>query len=161
MRRLALMLLPAVAMTLLPPSPAQAAGSTAFCFHSWTDSVTPGIGVTPSKSQFTSNGEIWTLSCGGFVRGARVTGPGTFGEDGVLEGTCGTGSGQVNFFFTIPTTAGDQEFQFSFPFYWGPGGGTGNTQVFPGIFMFYPKVGDCFSEPVTEVNLMRFAQLIT
>jgi hypothetical protein len=161
MRRWILLLLPTVAMTLLPATQARAAGSTAFCFHSWTDTVTPGVSVIPEKSTFTSNGEIWTLTCGGFVRGARVTGPGTFGEHGTLEGTCGQGSGQVHFSFTIPTTDGDQKFAFSFPFYWGPGGGTGNTQTFPGVFMFYPKVGDCFSQKVTEVNIMRWAQLFS
>jgi hypothetical protein len=155
------MLLPAVVMTLLSPGQAQAAGSTAFCFHSWSDSVTPGIGTTPARSQFTSNGEIWTLTCGGFVRGSRVTGPGTFGEDGTIEGTCASGSGEVNFSFTIPTESGDQKFQISFPFYYGPGGGTANTQVFPGVFMFYPKAGDCVSAPVTEVSIMRWAQLFT
>lgn len=161
MRRLALMLLPAVAMTLLPTTQAHAAGSTAFCFHSWIDHFSPGVGTTPAKSRFTSNGEIWTLTCGGFVRGNRVTGPGTFGEEGVVEGTCGAGSGQVHFSFTIPTTGGDEKFSLKFNFFYGPGGGTADTQVFPGVFVFYPKVGDCFSEPITEVSFMRFAQLIT
>jgi hypothetical protein len=161
MRRLALMVLPAVAMTILPAAQAQAAGSTAFCFHSWIDQISPGIGTTPAKSRFTSNGEIWTLTCGGFVRGNRVTGPGTFGETGTIEGTCGGGSGKVHFSFTIPTTGGDEKFSLKFDFYYGPGGGTANTQVFPGVFMFYPKAGDCFSAPVTEASIMRFAQLFT
>jgi hypothetical protein len=161
MRRLALMLLPVVAVTLLPLSQAQAAGSTALCFHSWVDVLSPGVSTTPSKSRLTSNGEIWTLTCGGFVRGSRVTGPGTFGEEGVVEGTCGAGTGEVEFAFTIPTTAGDEKFNMHISFVYGPGGGTARTDVFPGVFMFYPKAGDCFSEPITEVSVMRFAQLFT
>jgi hypothetical protein len=161
MHRLAMMLLSAVAMTLLPPGQATAAGSIASCFHSWTDSVSPGIGSTPSRSRFTSHGETWTLTCQGFVRGNRVTGPGTFGEEGVVDGTCASGSGEVTFSFTIPTTAGDQKFRLTFPFVYGPGGGTARTDVFPGVFLFFPKTGDCINEPITEFNVLRGATLLT
>ena len=142
-------------------TPAEAAGSVAYCFHTWTDTATPGIGTTPARSQFTSNGEKWDLVCQGEVRGQRVTGAGTFGEDGVVQGTCSSGSGQVNFSFTIPTTAGEQKFRLSFPFAYGPGGGTAQTTDFPGVFVFYPTAGDCLNDPVTEFTVVRNAVLVT
>lgn len=90
-----------------------------------------------------------------------MTGPGTFGEEGVVEGTCSSGSGEVNFSFTIPTTAGDQKFSLTFPFVYGPGGGTARTDVFPGVFVFFPKTGDCINAPITEFNVLRSAMLLT
>ena len=162
MRRAVWMLMmPVVGLTIVPASPAGAAGSEATCFHSWTDTASPGIGATSSKSTFTSNGETWTLTCQGLVRGHRVTGPGTFGEEGVVEGSCTAGSGEVTFSFTIPTEAGDEKFNFSFPFVYGPGGGTARSDIFPGVFQFAPKKGDCVNAPITEFNVLRVATLFS
>jgi hypothetical protein len=86
MRRL-MMLLPLVALTVLPATPAGAAGSAAYCFHTWTDTAAPGVSTNPGRSTFTSNGEKWDLLCQGMVRGHEVTGWGTFGEYGFIEGT--------------------------------------------------------------------------
>jgi hypothetical protein len=160
MRRL-MMLLPIAALTALPTTPAGAAGSVAYCFHTWTDTASPGVTANPGRSQFTSNGEKWDLLCQGFVRGHEVTGWGTFGEDGVIEGTCSAGEGKVNFSFTIPTAAGDQKFRLTFPFVYGPGGGTARTTDFPGVFVFFPTAGDCTNEPVTEFKVVRNATLFT
>jgi hypothetical protein len=159
--RFVVMLVASVALAILPAGPARAAGSVAYCFHQWTDTATPGVGTTPSKSHFTSNGEKWALICQGSVRGQRVTGPGTFGEEGTIEGTCSSGSGLVNFSFTIPTAAGAQQFRLTFGFLYGPGGGTARTQDFPGVFLFYPTKGDCMSAPVTELNIVRNAVLFS
>ena len=160
MRRL-LMVLPTVALTLLPPAPARAAGSIAYCFHTWTDTASPGVGASPGRTQFTSNGEKWELLCQGTVRGQAVTGPGTFGEDGVIDGSCSNGSGVVNFSFTIPTAGGPQRFRLTFPFVYGPGGGTARTTDFPGVFLFYPTAGDCVNAPVTEFKIVRNATLFS
>ena len=160
MRR-SIMLVAAVAMTLLPSRTAEAAVSTAYCFHAWTDTASPGVGATPSRSEFSSNGEKWDLVCHGLVRGHPVTGPGTFGEDGVIEGSCSSGSGTVNFSFTIPTTGGEQKFRLTVPFVYGPGGGTARTTDFPGVFAFYPTAGDCMNKPVTEFNVVRNAVLFS
>jgi hypothetical protein len=160
MRRF-IMLLVAVAMTILPSRTAGAAGSIAYCFHAWTDSASPGVGATPAQSQFTSNGEKWALVCQGAVRGHQVTGAGTLGEDGVINGSCSSGSGEVHFSFTIPTTDGEQKFRLTFPFVYGPGGGTARTTDFPGVFVFSPTAGDCMNKPVTEFNVVRNAVLFT
>ena len=156
-----LTVLPTVVLTLLPTAPAQAAGSIAYCFHAWTDTASPGVGANAGRSQFTSNGEKWELLCQGTVRGHPVTGPGTFGEDGVIDGSCSSGSGTVNFSFTIPTAGGAQKFRLTFPFVYGPGGGTARTTDFPGVFLFYPTAGDCLNAPVTEFNVVRNAILFT
>lgn len=160
MRRLVL-LLPLVALTLLPASPAGAARSAAYCFHTWTDTATPGVSAVTGRSTFTSNGEQWDLLCHGTVRGQRVTGWGTFGEYGFIEGTCSAGWGEVHFDFTIPTTAGDEKFHLNFRFYYGPGGGTSQTTEFPGVFVFFPTAGDCTNEPVTEFKVIRNATLFS
>lgn len=160
MRRL-MMLLPIVALTVLPTTPAGAAGSVAYCFHTWTDTATPGVSTTPARSEFTSNGEQWDLICQGRVRGHEVTDWGTFGEAGVIEGTCSAGQGKVNFSFTIPTTGGEQKFRLTFPFVYGPGGGTAQTTDFPGVFVFFPTAGDCTNTPVTEFKVIRNATLFT
>ena len=154
-------LLSIVVLTVLPATSAGAAGSTAYCFHTWTDTATPGVSTTPARSEFTSNGEKWDLLCQGLVRGHEVTGRGTFGEYGVLEGTCSAGAGTVNFSFTIPTTGGDQKFRLRFSFVYGPGGGTARTTVFPGVFLFFPTVGDCTNAPVTEFKVVRNAALFS
>jgi hypothetical protein len=160
MRRL-MMLLPIVALTVLPATPVGAASGAAYCFHTWTDTATPGVSTSPVRSKFTSDGEKWDLLCQGTVRGREVTGPGTFGEYGFIEGTCSAGWGEVHFDFTIPTTAGKQKFALDFPFYYGPGGGTAKTTDFPGIFVFFPTAGDCTNEPVTEFKVIRNATLFS
>jgi hypothetical protein len=160
MRRV-LMLLPMLGLTVAPATPAGAAGSVAYCFHTWTDTVTPGVSTTVARSTFTSNGEKWDLYCQGLVRGREVTGPGTFGEDGVIEGTCTAGQGKVNFSFTIPAAGGDQKFRLTFRFVYGPGGGTSQTTDFPGVFVFFPTAGDCQNQPVTEFKVIRNATLFT
>src|SRR5437660_6327826 len=88
-------------------------------------------------------------------------GPRTFGEDGVIDGSCSSGSGEVNFSFTIPTAAGAQRFHVTFPFVYGPGAGTARTDTFPGVFAFFPKKGDCINAPVTEFDVYRSAILLT
>jgi len=160
MRRV-LLLLPIVALAVLPAPPAGAAGSVAHCFHTWTDTITPGVSTTPARSRFTSNGETWDLLCQGTVRGHEVTGWGTFSEEGVIEGTCTAGQGRVNFSFTIPTTAGLQKFRLTFPLVYGPGGGVSQTTDFPGFFAFFPTDGDCTNQPVTEFKVIRNATLFT
>lgn len=160
MRRV-LMPLAAAALAVLPMAPAHAGGSIAYCFHTWTDTATPGVSDTPARSRFTSGGEKWDLICQGRVKGHEVTGWGTFGEDGVLEGTCTAGEGKVNFSFTIPTAGGVQKFRLTFPFVYGPGGGTARTSEFPGVFVFFPTAGDCTNEPVTEFQVVRNATLFS
>jgi hypothetical protein len=161
MRRLLMLLPPMLALTVGPATPAGAAGSVAYCFHTWTDTATPGVSTAVARSTFTSNGEKWDLYCQGMVRGHEVTGPGTFGEDGVIEGTCTAGEGKVDFAFTIPTAGGEQKFRLTFPLVYGPGGGVSRTSDFPGVFAFFPTAGDCQNQPVTEFKVIRTATLFT
>jgi hypothetical protein len=162
MRRPTLLLLATAALMLLPtPARADDTGSVASCTHRWTDTASPGIGTSPDTSRFTSDGEKWPLVCEGTVRGFPVTGPGTFGEYGVIEGACAAGAGEVNFSFTIPTTAGEQKFRLKFTFVYGPGGGASRTDEFPGAFVFYPTKGDCVHAPVTEFKVVRTAVLFS
>src|ERR1044072_1552173 len=95
------------------------------------------------------------------VRGARVTWRGTFGEEDTIEGACSAGQGDVIFSFTIPTTDGLQRFRMMFEFVYGPGGGTSESNEFPGVFAFYPRKGDCLSGPVTEFDVVRSAMLFS
>lgn len=154
----------AMGLALLPAGAVGAeedSGSVAYCSHAWSDTADPGIEATPGTSHFTSNGEKWPLICEGTVRGARVTGRGTFGEYGTIDGACAAGSGKVNFFFTIPTSAGFQRFRLSFDFTYGPGGGTSESNDFPGAFVFYPRKGDCWGAPVTEFDVVRSGVLFS
>ncbi|MGH2688537.1 MAG: hypothetical protein ACRDKW_06995, partial [Actinomycetota bacterium] len=67
----------------------------ASCIGSWPVSLTPGLTATPQQSDFTSHGESGNITCSGTVKGHAVTGPGTFGLEGVLQGTCLMGSGTL------------------------------------------------------------------
>ena len=163
MRRL-LVPLAAAALAVLPMSPARAdegEESVAFCVHAWTDTADPGVSSNPGETSFTSNGEKWKLRCNGTVRGYRVTGPGTFGEYGVIDGSCFAGQGVAHFSFTIPTDGGEQRFSLTFPFAYGPGGGMSSTDDFPGFFAFYPTAGDCLRKPVTRFEVVRNAVLFS
>src|SRR5256885_14002000 len=153
MRRIAGLVAAATGLAVLPAGPvgAEDAGSVAYCVHAWSDTADPGIEATAGTSRFTSNGQKWPLYCEGTVRGARVTGRGTFGEDGIIEGACAAGKGSVNFSFTLPTTDGLQRFKMSFDFVYGPGGGTSESNDFPGAFVFYPRRGGRLGGPGAEV----------
>jgi hypothetical protein len=159
MRRFGCLLLLATMLLPLHPVPVAAAASNASCHHEWTDTISPGVTSTVQRVHFTSNGERWALVCQGTVRGSEVTGPGTFGEEGVLDGSCSTGGGTVNFSFSIPTTAGMQRFHLTFQFRYAGGVGGSSNDAFPGVFAFSPKTGDCVSSPVTEVDIVRAGQL--
>jgi hypothetical protein len=161
MRRTGCVLLLAAMLVSLHRVPVAAAGSNASCHHEWTDTVSPGVTSTVQRVHFTSNGERWPLVCQGTVRGSQVTGPGTFGEEGFLDGSCSTGGGTVNFSFGIPTSAGMQRFHLTFQFSYAGGVGGSSNDAFPGVFAFSPKTGDCVSAPVTEVNIVRAGQLLT
>jgi hypothetical protein len=160
MRRIGCVLLLATMLLPLHPVPVAAAASNASCHHEWTDTISPGVTSTVQRVRFTSNGERWALVCQGTVRGSEVTGPGTFGEEGVLDGSCSTGSGTVNFSFGIPTRVGMQRFHLTFQFSYGGGVGGSSNDAFPGVFAFSPKTGDCVSAPVTEVDIVRAGQLL-
>ncbi len=135
------------------------ADSTASCLHSWTDSVSPGLTTTPQTATFTSHGETGTIHCQGLVKGHQVTGPGTFGEEGLFEGTCLSGSGMAVFSFTIPTTGGQARFRIPVTFTYGLGLGSTSSEAFPGAFVVVPTAGDCLITPITEIAVVRLGIL--
>lgn len=141
------------------PAPAAAAGSTAICFHQWTDTLTPGATSGPQHAAFSSHGETGVIQCSGTVRGLQITGQGTFGEEGSVEGSCSSGTGQAVFSFTLPTSGGAQHFQVPVTFTFGPGLGQTSSDVFPGAFAVRPVKGDCVTTPVTEIAVSRLGVL--
>ncbi len=133
--------------------------STASCFHRWTDSISPGLTTTPGRVTFTSHGETGTIDCTGQVRGQHVTGPGTFGEEGVVNGTCVSGSGSAVFSFSIPTTGGVEKFSIPVTFTYGALSGLTSSAAFPGAFVIVPTGGDCVTSAITEITVSRLGSL--
>jgi hypothetical protein len=161
--RIRLLLLCLGTLALVLPSlhvrPAAAAGSSAMCFHQWNDTVDPGTTTTPQRQSFSSHGETGTIQCSGTVRGQQVTGPGTFGEEGVIEGSCSGGQGQALFSITLPTSGGPVHLRFPVSFSFAPGVGQTSGDVFPGAFQVRPVKGDCVTTPVTEIAVSRLGLL--
>lgn len=147
-----------VLMSALLWTSSAGAESTATCVHRWTDSLSPGLTTTPGKAAFTSHGETGTIDCYGEVRGQRVTGTGTFGEEGVFEGTCAFGSSSAVFSFTIPTAGGPAKFEMPVTFTYA-GFGSTSSDVFPGAFAIIPTAGDCLTTPITKVAVTRVGSL--
>jgi hypothetical protein len=142
-----------------PPAPVAAVSSSAVCFHQWTDTLTPGATTTPQRAAFSSHGETGVIQCSGTVRGLQVTGQGTFGEEGYVEGSCSSGTGHALFSFTLPTSGGAQHLQLPVTFTFGPGLGQTSSDVFPGVFAVRPVKGDCLTTPVTEIAVSRLGML--
>lgn len=142
------------------PVPAAAAGSiAAMCVHQWTDTLTPGATTVPKRAVFSSHGETGVITCLGIVRGREVTGDGTFGEEGYIDGNCSSGTGHALFSFTLPTSGGRVHFTFPVTFTFGPGLGQTSSDVFPGVFAVRPVKGDCLTTPVTEIAVSRVGLL--
>jgi hypothetical protein len=161
--RIRLLLLCLGTLALVLPSlrvhPAAAAGGSAMCSHQWNDSIDPGVTTTRKHAVVSSHGETGTIQCSGTVRGQQVTGPGTFGEEGVVDGDCSSGTGQVLFSFTLPTAGGPMRLRFPVSFSFGPGAGQTSSDVFPGAFLVRPVTGDCVTTPITEIAVSRVGLL--
>lgn len=156
---------------LFPARSAGAAQSTAdhpnpndtHCLAVFELNFSPGVGMSPSSGNATSNGETGTNHCDGPINGRQVTGDGTRGEDlryGVRDsGTCSGGETDVAFSFTMPTAAGLEHLASTFVATFGPlkGGGVyGGTFTGPrmyGKFTITPIEGDCVTKPITKVRL--------
>lgn len=143
---------------IVPPlhgGPVAAAGSSAVCVHRRTDTVTPGTATTTRRAVFTSHGETGTIRCTGTVLGRDVTGPGSFGEDGVVVASCTSGRGQALFSITLPTSGGPVHLRVPVTLSFGPGAGQTSSTDFPGAFVIRPVRGDCVTTPVTEIEVTR------
>ena len=157
MRSFRLVLAALVVFVLIPAAPAfSATESSATCVGTGHISFSPGVGISSQKSTFTTQGQTGALNCVGMVKGSAVTGPGTFGEVGVLEGTVlgGTGSGSMS--VIIPTTAGPASLTIPFTMTTGPGFGFkfSDSLAGPLTFLFYPTVGNGITAPVTEIAVV-------
>ena len=156
--------LAASALLTLQATPAAAAGPTGprtgDCAFSYSPAISPGIGMTRGSGSVSSGGETGTIDCDGNLDGHEITGPGTWGFEGVVsnascaEGGRGTGS----ILMTVPTDAGQQHFEEAIDFAFGPAGtypplvGDWVGQRTTGLFVVTPTEGDCVTAPVTRVD---------
>ena len=131
------------------------ADSTAVCTATWVVAISPGVTDKPGRFTITSNGQGGILVCSGQVAGTTVTGPGTIGELGTAEGTCTTGTGESDYSFALPTSAGPLTVNVRARFVYGPGGGVRLGDQIPGPFEFIATEGDCLTSPVTEVRVIN------
>ena len=154
-------LIPARPSPAAATEPAAPVGSEAVCVAQWLDTLTPGISLTPSTVTFTSNGPTGTITCVGSVRGHAVTGPGTFGEQGRISGTCASGSGEAIFTMTIPTDGGPQTVIVPAVFTTVGTVGLRPTGTFPGGFVAVPAQGDCVTTPITQIAVVLYGVLTT
>ena len=152
------------ALSVLPASPASAAGeSVAVCQGAWNVSFASGLGTTAKRVAFTTHGESGSFNCVGVVRGNPVTGSGTFGQEGFVEGTVLMGAGTSTISLTIPTSAGPQKLSFQDTFTYFPGIGfkQGGPLVGPLTWVFRPTAGNGVTEPVTEIGVVGEAVIRT
>ena len=169
-----MLVLVASLLSLINAGSAQAAGTggQASCSFSFPLHATPGLGVTAGSGTFNSGGEVGTMSCTGTIAGYRVTGPGTFGFDGTIEGSClgHRGSGMSG--FTIATEAGMLHISGAPGFTVEGIGVLGKAQAvhatmqiddqepvpagisFTGSYLLVPVKGNCVTEPVTQAQVL-------
>jgi hypothetical protein len=148
----------AVAALVAAGASAGSAQAAAFCSFTAAAKLTPGLSSTPTKGQFTTGGETGTLDCHGDLGGQQITGPGTLGFAGVYgtmgEGdTCAAGGGSGDFSLTVPTAGGSKHLQAPFTFSTFAGFGNFSSPVISGGFNFVPTEGNCFTAPVTAVDV--------
>ncbi|HEV3365664.1 MAG TPA: hypothetical protein VG795_16290, partial [Acidimicrobiia bacterium] len=148
-----------VLCALLSPvlaAPAYGAQDTsASCTFIFPNRLSPGFTLTSSTGTYGSGGETGTITCLGSLDGHRVTGPGTFGFEGVYTGDCFGNVGSGTYFFTIPTDVGSKHFTGSYTErrtgFNGPIQASQPGGRFQGVFLALPQKGDCLTSPVTEV----------
>jgi hypothetical protein len=138
------------------PWPAQAIGDTsARCAISIPTRLSPGFSLKSSTGTYGTGGEHGTITCIGSLDGYRVTGPGTFGFEGVYVGDCFGNDGSGTYSFTVPTELGSKHFTGSYSErrtgFNGPVEASHPGGRFEGRFLVLPQKGDCLVSPVTEV----------
>ena len=148
----------AVLLSSFMARPASAQGATsATCSATMFIEIAPGLTLVSRPGNITTRGETGSIVCAGTFDGHRVTGPGSFGVDGTLVGSCLADSGSGTYKATIPTDAGPKHFVGRFtessigPF--GLVNASHPGAVFRGIETFVPTRGDCAITPATQVLL--------
>jgi hypothetical protein len=143
----------------VPPVPA-------VCSLSVVVEFSPGMTMNPAVIRSSSGGETGRLDCSGEMRGASVSGSGTFGVEvvdrGLLGGaTCGQESGSGTVSMTIPTAAGEVKLTEPASVERVGASGTIRTPSFLGTFQGVPLVGDCVTAPVTKVLILAAGVLVS
>jgi hypothetical protein len=139
--------------------PAHAQGGTAAdCSITVRVRFSPGVSLTPTSGVEATGGETGLISCSGTFDGHRVTGPGSFGYEGMFTRiTCLSDRAPLSgtYSMTIPTDAGSLHFT----------GAIADARIaaidhftltqpggrFGGIAVIVPTMGDCFVTPLTEI----------
>jgi hypothetical protein len=164
----ATLLIPLASQAALPAA-AQAAQSDAVCTLRATDTITPGLSLTPSAGSVGSGGETGSITCLGAINGRQVTGQGTwgvahsYGPGPLGPATCLQSSGTGTYFYTVPTAGGPLHVVGSLSYtalgLVGTFAGKADTSSMSGVFQFVPIKGDCITTPVTAIAIMgQFVQ---
>ena len=145
------------------PPALSAQASVASCSGTWNVSFSsPGVGLTARQVTFVSHNG--TVNCVGAVAGSLVTGPGTFTEEGVLDGTCLAGTGSAVFSIAVPTLAGPAAVR-NVPFRMSTALGFGfkysDSFIGPLTFIYVPTQGNCLTVGVTEIAVVAQFLLTT
>lgn len=164
MKRAALAAVVACSQLVLTAPVAQASGAGVCTITGTGRIVEGGASLTPSWGRFRV--DRGTINCQGFLRGARITGPGPFrltGIYGVLPpggATCAADAAYGTIRFTIPTEAGNVEFDEGFviaavavhlltsPSLAGP------------VVLTPPIDGDCVARPITTFDFVATTALV-
>lgn len=135
------------------------------CNADYDISLDPGLSTTARSGTYTSHGETGTWACDGTADGRRVTGIGTWGEQGRYgitgPNTCAKSDGEAvqTTDITMPTAEGRVHISTPLHVWYGPlqgGGAFGGSFEGPrlyGTFTFMPTEGDCVTHPVTRVHV--------
>jgi hypothetical protein len=136
-----------------PWLPVASAQSGAICSGEHTVRFSPGITTTSGRTSYTTQGG--KITCVGEIHGQKVTGPGTFAQEGFLEGNCLHGAGFGTVFITIPTSDGSTKLSVSHEIMFVPGVGSKSADQLSATFEFYPTKGDCINTPITEIAVVQ------
>jgi hypothetical protein len=163
MKRTQLFFVPVVAaLALLAPlaslTPAGAAPPPAPCVLDLIVSGSPGLTMTPGRTDGDANG---TIDCHGVVDGKQITGAGSYSNTfSFLDSTCAKGGGNGTQTFTIPTSAGPMTITEDFTFASVGPAGTFKGTALSGAFQFAPMTGDCVTSPASKAAAHAVALLM-
>lgn len=153
-----------IASLFIQPAAAQTSAARgnndALCTLTFTEYFSPGFTLTPTSGIQNSGREVGSITCGGKLQGHNITGPGTFGNEGLLhESTCLLDHSTGRYFATLPTDGGPIRIEGTYSLL-----RTGLTLTFEaeqpeahgtGSALVIPTKGDCVTTPVTEALVFR------
>ena len=151
MRRSALLTIPLLALLFPAAAPLRAEEpATMDCVHEFVLIVAPGAQAASQDFTYTSGGQTGTIVCQGSLGGRRVSGPGTIGVEGTMQGSCFEGKGTGTNRLSVPTDQGVIEFVEPFAVAYRGTVGTYEGERMSGHFQFIPAEGNCVSAPMTK-----------